>query len=209
MRRVVAGGVQVNGPTYGFEPHVPFGGEQDSGTGWREPGTEALDVYSDWKTVYVTHDPAGVSSVVALVPAKATSQRLPGKNICPLGGHPLIAYTIASAREADLFTEVVVSTEIGGDRRRSPSGTAATVRRAPDGDGDPMSPDIEWVLHAMSGRGEDAFAILRPDEPVPHARRRSGARGSASSSSATVPTRSAPSSPSASTRGRCGSSTAT
>src|SRR5439155_13131645 len=51
VRRVVAGGVQVNGPTYGFEPHVPFGGLRDSGTGWREPGTEALDVYSDWKTV--------------------------------------------------------------------------------------------------------------------------------------------------------------
>jgi aldehyde dehydrogenase (NAD+) len=59
-RRVVAGGVQVNGPTYGFEPHVPFGGQRDSGTGWREPGTEALDVYSDWKTVYVTHDPEEV-----------------------------------------------------------------------------------------------------------------------------------------------------
>jgi acyl-CoA reductase-like NAD-dependent aldehyde dehydrogenase len=59
-RRIVAGGVQVNGPTYGFEPHVPFGGLRDSGTGWREPGTEALDVYSDWKTVYVTHDPASV-----------------------------------------------------------------------------------------------------------------------------------------------------
>ena len=60
LRRVVAGGVQVNGPTHGFEPHVPFGGQRDSGTGWREPGTEALDVYSDWKTVYVTHDPAAV-----------------------------------------------------------------------------------------------------------------------------------------------------
>jgi len=58
--RVVAGGVQVNGPTYGFEPHVPFGGLRDSGTGWREPGVEALDVYSDWKTVYVTHDPGAV-----------------------------------------------------------------------------------------------------------------------------------------------------
>jgi alpha-ketoglutaric semialdehyde dehydrogenase len=59
-RGIVAGGVQVNGPTYGFEPHVPFGGLRDSGTGWREPGTEALDVYSDWKTVYVTHDPGAV-----------------------------------------------------------------------------------------------------------------------------------------------------
>jgi alpha-ketoglutaric semialdehyde dehydrogenase len=60
VRRVVAGGVQVNGPTYGFEPHVPFGGERDSGTGWREAGVEALDVYSDWKTVYVNHDSADV-----------------------------------------------------------------------------------------------------------------------------------------------------
>ena len=50
----------VNGPTYGSEPHMPFGGQRDSGTGWREPGTEALDVYSDWKTVYVNHDPAPV-----------------------------------------------------------------------------------------------------------------------------------------------------
>jgi aldehyde dehydrogenase (NAD+) len=60
VRRIVAGGVQVNGPTYGFEPHVPFGGLRDSGTGWREPGTEALDVYSDWKMVYLTHDPEAV-----------------------------------------------------------------------------------------------------------------------------------------------------
>ena len=60
LHRVIAGGVQVNGPTYGFEPHVPFGGLKDSGSGWREPGTEALDVYSDWKTVYVTHDPGAV-----------------------------------------------------------------------------------------------------------------------------------------------------
>ncbi|MGI8422391.1 MAG: aldehyde dehydrogenase family protein, partial [Gaiellaceae bacterium] len=57
VQRVVAGGVQVNGPTYGFEPHVPFGGQRASGTGWREAGTEALDVYSDWKMVYMTHDP--------------------------------------------------------------------------------------------------------------------------------------------------------
>ena len=60
VRRVVAGGVaSVNGPTYGCEPHMPFGGLRDSGNGWREAGTEALDVYSDWKTVYVNHDPAG------------------------------------------------------------------------------------------------------------------------------------------------------
>src|SRR3954452_7731651 len=58
VARVSSGVAAVNGPTYGSEPHMPFGGVRDSGTGWREPGTEALDVYSDWKTVYVNHDPA-------------------------------------------------------------------------------------------------------------------------------------------------------
>ena len=58
VARVVSGVASVNGPTYGSEPHMPFGGERASGTGWREAGTEALDVYSDLKTVYVNHDPA-------------------------------------------------------------------------------------------------------------------------------------------------------
>jgi aldehyde dehydrogenase (NAD+) len=57
VTRVVSGVVSINGPTYGSEPHMPFGGEGQSGNGWREAGTEALDVYSDWKTVYANHDP--------------------------------------------------------------------------------------------------------------------------------------------------------
>lgn len=52
-----AGVVFINGPTYGSEPHLPFGGLRDSGNGWREPGTQALDVYSGWKTVYERHNP--------------------------------------------------------------------------------------------------------------------------------------------------------
>ena len=60
VARVRSGVASVNGPTYGSEPHMPFGGQRDSGTGWREAGTEALDVYSDWKTVYINHDPGRV-----------------------------------------------------------------------------------------------------------------------------------------------------
>jgi aldehyde dehydrogenase (NAD+) len=36
---------------------MPFGGVKQSGNGWREPGTEALDVYSDLKDVYISIDP--------------------------------------------------------------------------------------------------------------------------------------------------------
>ena len=57
LARIQSGVASVNGPTYGSEPHMPFGGLRDSGTGWREAGTEAIDVYSDLKTVYVNHDP--------------------------------------------------------------------------------------------------------------------------------------------------------
>jgi acyl-CoA reductase-like NAD-dependent aldehyde dehydrogenase len=57
LLRVRSGAGSINGPTYGSEPHMPFGGLGQSGNGWREPGTEALDVYSDLKTVYVRHEP--------------------------------------------------------------------------------------------------------------------------------------------------------
>jgi aldehyde dehydrogenase (NAD+) len=55
-----AGLVSINGPTYGAGPHMPFGGVKNSGNGFREPGTESLDVYCEWKTVVVNHDPARV-----------------------------------------------------------------------------------------------------------------------------------------------------
>jgi acyl-CoA reductase-like NAD-dependent aldehyde dehydrogenase len=57
LASVKSGVAVVNGGTYGSEPHMPFGGLRQSGNGFREAGTEALDVYSDWKTIYVNFDP--------------------------------------------------------------------------------------------------------------------------------------------------------
>jgi aldehyde dehydrogenase (NAD+) len=59
-RKVAAGVAMVNAGTFGSEPHMPFGGVKRSGNGSREPGTEALDLYSDLKDVYINLDPAGV-----------------------------------------------------------------------------------------------------------------------------------------------------
>lgn len=50
-QRVKAGVVNVNIGTYGSEPHMPFGGFGSSGNGTREPGVEALDVYSELKNI--------------------------------------------------------------------------------------------------------------------------------------------------------------
>jgi aldehyde dehydrogenase (NAD+) len=58
--RIQSGVAVVNGGTYGSEPHLPFGGLRHSGNGWREAGTQALDVYSDLKTVYINHNPGQV-----------------------------------------------------------------------------------------------------------------------------------------------------
>ncbi|MEE2966147.1 MAG: aldehyde dehydrogenase family protein, partial [Acidobacteriota bacterium] len=60
LSRIKSGVASINGGTYGSEPHMPFGGLRQSGTGWREAGTEALDVYSDWKTIYINADPGAV-----------------------------------------------------------------------------------------------------------------------------------------------------
>jgi aldehyde dehydrogenase (NAD+) len=59
-QRVHAGVAVVNAGTYGSEPHMPFGGVKQSGNGSREPGTEALDVYSNLKDVYINVTPAAV-----------------------------------------------------------------------------------------------------------------------------------------------------
>jgi len=106
-----------------------------------------------------------VPSAVALVPARAGSTRVPGKNVAPLAGHPLIAYTIAAARQSGLFAAVVVSTD---------SEEIATVARRygaevpglrPTAIAGATSPDIEWVRHVLDGTDWRVFSLLRPTSP--------------------------------------------
>jgi aldehyde dehydrogenase (NAD+) len=53
VRDFDTGLVYVNAPTIGAEVHLPFGGTKMTGNGHREAGTAALDVFSEWKSVYV------------------------------------------------------------------------------------------------------------------------------------------------------------
>ncbi len=53
MRDVHTGLFYVNAPTIGAENHLPFGGVKQTGNGHREGGKEALDLFSEWKAVYV------------------------------------------------------------------------------------------------------------------------------------------------------------
>jgi len=53
MRDMNTGIFYVNAPTIGAEVHLPFGGTKATGNGHREAGTAALDVFSEWKSIYV------------------------------------------------------------------------------------------------------------------------------------------------------------
>ena len=109
-------------------------------------------------------------SAVALIPARQGSKRVPGKNVRALQGHPLLAYTIASAIESAVFDAVVVSTdseETAAIARHY--GAEVPFLRPTEFAGD-RSPDIEWVQYTLGeltrrGRTWDCFSLLRPTSP--------------------------------------------
>lgn len=53
VRDLYTGIVYINAPTIGAEIQLPFGGTKQTGNGHRDSGTAALDVFSEWKTIYV------------------------------------------------------------------------------------------------------------------------------------------------------------
>lgn len=106
-----------------------------------------------------------MTSIVALIPARAGSKRIVGKNTRELAGHPLIAYTIAAAKQSDVFDNIIVCTDSAelGVLVDDAYDTAVFMRQ-PSGDGEP---DIYWVAQVLRDLkpSEDAFAILRPTSP--------------------------------------------
>jgi CMP-N-acetylneuraminic acid synthetase len=109
-------------------------------------------------------------TVVALIPARAGSTRVPNKNVRRLGAHPLIAYTIAAARESGIFDAVLVSTDsprIADVARHY--GAEVPFLRPAEFAGE-HSADIEWLAYTITrladaGSRYDCFSILRPTSP--------------------------------------------
>jgi N-acylneuraminate cytidylyltransferase len=109
-------------------------------------------------------------TIVALIPARAGSKRVPDKNIRILGGHPVIAYTIAAALESKTFSDVIVSTDSEQYAEIARYyGAKVPFLRPPELAGD-VSPDIEWLEYTLKkleqdGCKYDCFSILRPTSP--------------------------------------------
>ena len=106
-------------------------------------------------------------SLVAFVPARAGSERVPGKNVRPLAGHPLLAYAIATALQSGVADRVVCSTdseEIAEVARWY--GADVPFLRPPEY-ATSTSPDVEWLAYTLNGLTEryDVFAIIRATNP--------------------------------------------
>jgi len=104
---------------------------------------------------------------VAFVPARSGSERVPGKNVRPLAGHPLLAYAIETALQSGVFERVVVSTdseEIAAIARWY--GADVPFLRPPEY-ATATSPDIEWLAFTLERLEEafDLFAIVRATNP--------------------------------------------
>jgi CMP-N,N'-diacetyllegionaminic acid synthase len=109
-------------------------------------------------------------TIVALIPARSGSKRVPDKNIRPLMDHPLIAYSIAAALQSGIFEDVIVSTDSPHYAEIAKYyGAEVPFMRPVEIAGD-NSPDIEWVADTLNrladaGRNYDCFSILRPTSP--------------------------------------------
>ncbi len=109
-------------------------------------------------------------SIVALIPARAGSKRVPGKNTRYLRGKPLIAWTIEAALQSGIFADIMVCSDddhiFDYVLKIYPS---VNYRARPLVDDN--QPDIEWVADALDVvtaarlHQPDAFAILRPTSP--------------------------------------------
>lgn len=110
--------------------------------------------------------------ILGLILARGGSKRLPGKNIRPLAGQPLIAWSIAAARACPAIEDVVVSTDDAAiaDVARE-HGARVPFLRPPALAGD-TSTSADAALHALAhlreqeGRSYDAVILLEPTSPL-------------------------------------------
>jgi len=106
-------------------------------------------------------------TAVAFVPARSGSERVPGKNVRQLRGHPLLAYAIETALQSRAFAEVVVSTDSEeiAETARWYGGHVPFLR--PVEYATATSPDIEWLSFTLERLDEsyDLFAIVRATNP--------------------------------------------
>ena len=110
--------------------------------------------------------------VLALIPARGGSKSLPRKNVLPLAGHPLLAWSVAAGLQAETVTRVVVSTDDAeiADAARAAGAEVPFMRPAEHAED--ATPDFPVFRHALTwlerekGYRPDLIVQLRPTSPL-------------------------------------------
>lgn len=120
----------------------------------------------------------GDRSVLAVVTARGGSKGLPGKNLRPFAGRPLIGWTIAAAQAASAIDRLILSSDDAGIIAAAEAmGCEAPFRRSPELSGDEAS-SIDVVLDALDrAPGFDIVVLLQPTSPLRTAADIDGALG--------------------------------
>ena len=105
--------------------------------------------------------------VLALIPARGGSKGLPGKNILPVGGRPLLAWSIDAAHAARSIDRVVLSSD---DEAIMAAGRACGCEvpfRRPTTLATDTATSIDVVMHALDALpGYDVIVLLQPTSPL-------------------------------------------
>ncbi len=110
--------------------------------------------------------------IYAIIPARGGSKGIPGKNIRPLNGHPVLAYSIRAAQRCKSIARTIVSTdseEIAKVARHYGAEVPFLRPAAISGD---RSTDYEFVIHALEwfreheGKQPEILAHIRPTTPL-------------------------------------------
>lgn len=111
---------------------------------------------------------ASAGRVLGLVPARAGSQGLPGKNVRPLAGRPMVAWTLEACRESRVLDQVVVSTDDEAVAAVATELGFPPPFRRPDSLSGPRASVIDAVAHALETIGGtwDYVVLLQPTSPL-------------------------------------------
>ena len=109
--------------------------------------------------------------ILAVIPARAGSQRVKNKNIRVLNYHPLISYSIQSAKKTGVFDRIIVSTDSKIIKEVALYYGAEVPFLRPRNISTSKSIDYQWITHVLDETKKiynveyDYLAILRPTTP--------------------------------------------
>jgi CMP-N,N'-diacetyllegionaminic acid synthase len=107
-------------------------------------------------------------SVLALIPARGGSKGLPRKNVLPLGGRPLIAWSVEAARQSKYVDRVIVSSDNDDIIAAAKAAGAEIPFVRPAALAGDQTPSLDVALHALEAVGQafDYLVLLQPTSPL-------------------------------------------